>query len=360
MQKLTYALFIFLLFSCGNDEAETELSLIGTWVLGSVSGTCSGISVEGQADETGCIDIPTLEVNCSIIEITGQGALQYAYDLDIQDGSYTIDGEEITICTDRCLTYTLEVSRLTLQTGTLSICDPIYTFSKSSSNLEELSISNKRKFIDKVTKNGVLHRSYTYNPDGSLQAVQTYQDNGDLRYVDTYTYSAATTSGIRNYPATGSSITYLYYNEAPNRIRRDKTQNGELSSYRLYFTDANGCWVDRVEEYSDDALEQLYQYDYTGENCNYEMKYFEQGALRRTVNVQRDGKRYWASSALLNILQQNGISNTTSYSVFSDGAVVSEVSYTSAYTYDQSDFPLSEVRTFLDGDVDVYIYNYTE
>jgi len=359
MRKLLMSCLVLLLLSCGKDNQETELELIGTWTLSSVTGTCLGLPTESSGNEIGCIDLPALEVNCSIIEIAAGGTLTYAYDLVKGSGTYTIDGDKINICTDRCLTYLLDGNTLSLQTGTVELCDPTYIFTKTTTSLDELITENQRKFIVSVSKNGSIKNAYTYNPDGSLQTTQIYDNNGNLFYTEVHTYTPLTATRVRTYPSSGNVARYEYYNEAPDRTRRDYYgYSGQLEQYSLHFHSNNGCWADRVENYQNNTLQSLINYTYSGSTCDVTWNSYIQGELTTTYTSQKDGKRYWGESTLLNILQYQKVSNPTSTTYVRNGEVDTDSSFSSTYTYDEGDYPLTEIRTYIDGTVDLYTYTY--
>lgn len=359
MRKLFIASLVLILISCGKDSQETEQELIGTWTLSSVTGTCLGIPTESSGNEVGCLDLPALEVNCSIIEIALGGTLTYAYNLVKGNGTYTIDGDKINICTDRCLTYLLDGNVLSLQTGTTDLCDPTYIFTKTPTTLEELITINQRKFISSVTKNGTTVNSYSYNVDGSLQSIQRYHDDGDLFYTDVYAFTPLTATRIRTFLSSGTVHRYEFYNEAPERTRRDfYGSSGQLEQYRLYFHGSNGCWVDRFENYQNGSLHYLTNYTYSGSSCDITWNKYDQGELTTTFTSSKDGKRYWGESILFNILQYKNTSNFTSVTYVRNGEVDTDSSYNSVFTYGEGDYPASEIRTFLNGSVDLYIYTY--
>jgi len=359
MKHLLFTAIICTLLSCGKDTAMTDEALLGTWVLTSISGDCSGLPITGVANEVGCIDNPVLEVNCSVIEVTGPGTLTYAY-ADVQSvGTYTIDGDVINICTDRCLDYTLEGSRLTLQTGTIPLCDPTYLFTKSSMSLADLQAANQKKSIKAVYRNGQLSQAYSYNADGSIRSTDSYTLEGDLHSTSTYAFTPISATRTVTYLGSGSLLRYEYYDEGLDRTRRDVyNSSGQLQAYRLYFHNNETCWVDRTETYSADGLlTELHTYNYTGINCDQTISRFVNGELRQQTTIVQDGMNYYATSTLLNILRVEDWGNRSSYTAMADGEVVTSSSYTSTFTYEDG-FPTTETRAYLDGDVAAYRYEY--
>jgi len=119
------------------------------------------------------------------------------------------------------------------------------------------------------------------------------------------------------------------------------------------------CWVDRIEEYyANNQLESLYQHVYSGENCNLESSYFREGQLTNKSIHVRDGMPYYAQSTLINLLRIKNYSNTTSYTFIKDNEVQASSSYNSSFIYGDGGFPISETRTYLDGNVELYTYEY--
>lgn len=359
MKHLLFAALICTLLSCGKDNAMTDQELLGTWVLTSMSGDCSGLPITGVANEVGCIDNPTLEVNCSIIEITGPGTLIYAYTNVQSVGTYTVDGDVINICTDRCLDYILDGSRLTLQTGTIPICDPLYVFTKSTTSLADLKEANQRKSIKAVYRNGQLMNTYSYNSDGAIRSIDTYTIEGNLSNTSVYSFTPLTATRTISYPSSSTTFRYEYYDEGIDRTRRDQyNSSGELMAYRLYFHNDETCWVERIESYSPAGqLTDLQMFSYSGPNCDQTVSRFEDGQLVQQTTITRDGMKYYATSTLLNILRAENWGNRASYTVTQNGEVLTGASYNSTFTY-EGGFPDTATRTYLDGDVAIFRYEY--
>ena len=363
MHKYLYFLIALLFISCGKDDSETIDQLVGIWVLQSVDGTCTGVPLNANADESGCIDVPLLEVNCSIIEVQADGSVQYAYSAVTGSGSLTVNGNTVTICTDRCLDYEYDGTVLTLQTGTISLCDPVYTFEKTTSSLDDL-LASRGKAIDKVFRNGKLIRSYTYDNNDELTILTLYNEDGDIRQRTQYSYEPfKTIANVDIFNSSSSfSIRYEYYEEAPGRLRRDSyNTSGELSGYRLYFRSQGDCGLDRTETYSEnDELERWNEYDYSGDNCDQELNQYVNGVKVNTFITEYDGMNYWASSAVLDQFSYIRYQNTTSYTMIEGGDVRPDQTYTATFTYDSAGFPTTESRVYMSGEAEVYSYEYVD
>lgn len=359
MNKYFYLSAMLLFLSCGKDPSVTDDQLLGTWILDAVEGTCLGIPYNSNGDHTGCIDIPTLEVNCSMIEFEGAGRLSYAYNLERGEGSYEILDDGINICTDRCLKYQLEGNKLTLQTGTIELCDPLYTFAKSTSSMDDLISENQRQKIKKLYKNGKLLRDYNYGPDGNLQSTFQYEEDGDLSRQEVYVFTPTLVTRTLTFVQFNQTYKYEYYDEGLNRTRRNRyTAENQLIDYRLYFHSDTECWVDRIETYEDDQLSKLSQYTYSAVNCGQEVSNYKNGNLESKITIQYDGMNYYARSATINLLRVKEFSNITSYTYIRDDQVEPSNSYTATYTYDTAGYPSTEIRNYLDGEVELYTYEY--
>lgn len=360
MKNLMFCILSIALFSCSKEPIISDAELSGTWLLTHVSGSCALLPIDDSADEQGCIANPALEVNCSIIEILGGGELSYAYSLVKGEGSYTIESDGITICTDRCLVYTFDNNRLQLQTGTIAACDPIYTFQKTTSTLDQLIESSSVKRIKRVMRNGVLNRLYTYDANGLQQQSQTYTTSGDLLRTHVYTYTPLMTSRLTTQAASSSiSITNTYF-EAADRLRTDLVDSdGQLEGYWLYFYEPSYmCSYSRAEFYVNDALERLSNVDFSGGNCDSEQTNFVNGQLTNVTKIERDDKRSWSQSLRDPLLPNRDFGNVTAYTNTSSEGEVSISSYTVTYQYDSQGYPSSSIRTYVDGSTAIYTYEY--
>lgn len=349
-----------LIYSCGSDPITTENELTGTWILDSVNGTCFLLPFSDSADDKGCIENPTLEVNCSIIEFLPEGEINYAYSLIKGSGTYTINGDNITICTDRCLDYTISGTSLNLQTGTIPDCDPVYAFRKVAPSLDEIIEENKIRKIKTVRKNGKTKTTYSYYPDGKVMMRQSFDDDGDLRFTYNYTHTPINTTLVRTSASTGASIRYDYYNEDINRKRRDYyDENGNLTSYLLYFyEDDVSCSYSRLEKYEEDALTELSNVTYLDNQCSSQTTTFYEGQLSSIRTVQRDNNPAWWIATQNPQFPSSKSHNVTSITTVDEEGNTLYYTFTEVFTYGNDGYPISSVQTFDDGSTAVFTYEY--
>ena len=359
MRKFIPIILLTILISCGKDDSATQEELMGTWILDTVLGECSGLPIDASADVSGCFDVPLIEVNCAIVEFNGDGTLQYAYNFIKGEGEYTINGDVINICTDRCLDYNFNGTELTLQTGTIPLCDPIYTFTRSSNSLDNILSSNRRT-ISKVFKNGQLSRSYDYNSDQSLQSLKFYDEDGNIEQIYTYQFEPFKTIVILNHIQLGLTTRIEYYDEGIDRLRRDSyNTSNQLANYQLYFYNEEDCWIDRRERYTPNhVLLNLYDYEYLDSGCDREITKYNSGQKENVQTIRYDNNPYWGTSGLLNIFRYKEIYNIVSYTILENNVVSTSSSYNSVYTYGPGGFPEIETRTYFDGTIDTYTYQY--
>ena len=360
MKNILFLLLLTSLFSCSGDLDIMNEDLIGTWILSSVSGTCASLPVTGSADQQGCIRNPALEVNCSLIEFHDEGQLSYAYSLIKGEGTYTIESDGITICTDRCLFYTFMDNSLELQTGTIPSCDPVYIFKKTTSSLDQIVEENTLKRIKNVRRNGLLHQSYIYDSQGLLQQIQRYTSDGNLSRTEVFTYTPLTTTRTITDPSTGEATVSNTFYEAPDRLRVDYLDaSDQLAYYWLYFYEPSyTCSYSRAERYIGETLNTLRNSTYSGSVCNSVRTDFVDGNSARTVSITRDDRQAYSRALRNPLIPERAIGNIISYtSILSDGSTQSN-SYTASFTYDEQDYPLTSIRTYVGGDNEVYTYEY--
>ena len=233
----------------------------------------------------------------------------------------------------------------------------LYSCSKSEDNLS----TSDHNLISEVTVNGQLSEEYSYDADGKIQEVKYYEDDGSLKDIFTYEFQPEKIVINRQNISYGYFRSYEYYDEAANRTRRDfYDEGGDLIDYTLYFHASNECWIDRRERYRDDQLLFLADYSYSGTQCDRRIDFYEDGKLTTKSEYQKDGKRFWQQALNFSLLRNENESNTTSYTYTRDGEVRRSLSYVSVFTYDETDYPIIENRTYLDGRTEVRTYKYLE
>jgi hypothetical protein len=362
MKNFIYLVLILTLWSCGSDNTETENSLLGTWVLSEVSGDCVGLPISGQGTALGCIPIPTLEINCMILELQPNGVLSYTVNGDILTGSYMVENDsEVSLCFPKCIVGTISGPRISLNTGTVPQCDPFYTFLKSTETLDEILTSNQNRTLKQINVNGRTHSTYSYYTDGNIQSIQYFNDEGDLNANYTYAYEPLKVTNQRTFfNANGFTYTNEYYNESFNRLRRDRIgSDGELEKYDLFFISSSACWIDRREIYDvDNNLDVLQNYTYNATDCGFESSSFKEGSLDYKLIVEVDNNPKFNQSVDLDILNIPNTGNILSFTYIEDNEVTTNSSFTSTFTYEDSGYPSGETRIFLNGTVNVYSYIY--
>lgn len=361
MLKINFYLLsiVLLLHSCSSSDDEIRTALTGTWVLSQVEGNCSGLAINVNADIGGCVDLPVIEVNCAIMELAIDGSLTYAYNSQKGVGSYSVDGNVITICTDRCLDYVLENNELTMQTGTIAVCDPIYHFTMSQYDLESI-IELSQKRISKVRRNGILHEAYEYDNEGRLIRFERYDDNGTLEYYTIYEFLMSKLKAVTYAVNSSFVVTYEYYEHAEGISRRDRYFNDDFINYRLYYQSEDKCWIDKSETYSNEGeLESIRAYNYRLNSCDYDLvNYDANGAVTGMQTFIYDNEKAWNSAVSIQYLERREKHNVISVRVFNGQEIFQASSYNSTFNYDAEGYPEFEIRRYLDGNDEEYRFEY--
>ena len=121
------------------------------------------------------------------------------------------------------------------------------------------------------------------------------------------------------------------------------------------------CNVEKLEfKTPDDIAYYTSAFSYTDSNCSFqrENSYNVPQDPARIV-VKSDDKNYYRKSVYATTYTTIYSRNTLESTLYDrDNEIMNNLSYTSAYVYNEDDYPVSEIRTFLNGTVENYTYEY--
>lgn len=214
--------------------------------------------------------------------------------------------------------------------------------------------------VKKIYKNGKVHVSYEYE-DGRFK--KTTYPNGNTYYLWDYSNSNET---IRyRYDFSDKMTEYSKYIKVDTNTSRIEYYlvDGTLLKYRIHKFNADGCGSDEINYYKPvDSLYWKIKLKYKSSNCNSEsIAYNGNGKITDYWENIKDNKKnpFYKSYLHLNYFNLNEARNTTKYLYKNSyGEIRKNLSYNSTFKYNLNDYPTKEIRTYLNGKVDVYEYEY--
>lgn len=216
--------------------------------------------------------------------------------------------------------------------------------------------------LKKIMRNGQVKQECEYYSDDRIKKIIRYEDNGDLWFSEDITYNGDTTItktfGIGNVPW------YNYKNYWINANRSTKiayNENNELVFYNIYdYTGTECSYYLQVSYDNNDVVRYRYEVDFSQGCDSYIKQTFPNSMDSIEYNYERDDKPYYGKSTMTNthFQGQNNWTNTTKAERFDNEILDESRSFTSTFTYNQDNYPVTEQRTFVDGTVDNYTYEY--
>lgn len=226
------------------------------------------------------------------------------------------------------------------------------------------NLSPNRKLLKKVYVNGELEREYYYNDDDQLISSTFYLNGSVASSEDEYTYMENSTTIINRNIADNSIYRNRVYTKMNNgNVRYDRYDgNNDLLDSRIYsFTNRENCGFTRIEKYDENGeLDKTTEVSYS-DNCSAVFEDFDAlGNPGFKWTYTRDGENIAYESTLLEILNIGNIGNLIELKLEDgNGQPYTSISYTAEFEYEDS-YPISETRTYLNGETGEYEYVYEE
>jgi len=211
-------------------------------------------------------------------------------------------------------------------------------------------------------KNETLDASYTYNPDSTLQSITTYLD-GEERLHTTYEYDNDIIESTTNRADSGVKVSSLRYSNI-NSIQRKREQfndMGQLISTSIYGFEDSSCGYVSIKRI--DATNTLIsdtRVDFIDHNCSSTFYKTNSGQeeYKEWEYIRNDKFDANNSTTLpfFGVDQLYGVTKLMRYGI--SGSLSTNLSYESSIEYNEENFPIGEIRTYLDGDIVEYTYTY--
>jgi len=233
------------------------------------------------------------------------------------------------------------------------------TSNNDSENPDTLPTNLK---IKRVLKNNTIESDYTYNSDSKVSIIN-YYNNGSLSSKQVYEYIADVTQ-ISHFNSSNNLVQVRkYYEVNATTIRRDRYDNANsLLSYFLYKYTNTSCSHTSIETYNpNNVLTNRLLINYTDTNCSWESDYYNANnhVTFSSVAILDDKKSAYASTIIDTFSSHPSVGNQTEVTNRdANSAIINSSSYTSLFTYNSSNYPTIEVRTYIDGTIDRYTFEY--
>jgi len=191
-----------------------------------------------------------------------------------------------------------------------------------------------------ITTNDIhlLKKIYLNDDLGDVTRTSFFQSNDDLtNYRDTYELS-------------------------DGNVREDRFDgDGVLKNYTILTFDDDNCSYTKRELFDEnDVFLSLVELTYTDENCSFTSTSFDSNMdIQFTDQLIRDDGSVYHHFSLLDLLRINKQGSTIENNIWdADGVLLDENSYTAVVEYNDAGYLLSNVRTYADGEIQHYTYEY--
>jgi len=239
------------------------------------------------------------------------------------------------------------------------ICISIIILSCSSDDSND-TILPEELFIKQINENGLVSRKYTYQ--NNLISSREFYESGALWRKEFFEYTNDTVF-IRSYNSSNElTQTRKYYTVTGNTSRRDRyNANNEFVNYRTYYFSDNTCGFVSIDFHDDDdTLTSTSTFNYTDSNCSMEStRYDSANEIISKEEWTRDDKNLFNKNELLDFFRGDNLGNTIIYHRWdSQNNMELEHSYESSFEYNNSNYPISENREYLNGTLKEITYEY--
>jgi|GEM_PF-2772459 len=216
--------------------------------------------------------------------------------------------------------------------------------------------------LKEIYRDDILFSSYIFNSDSTLQSSIQYTD-GEPNFETAIQYSLdEITSTTTNLASGQISTSRKYSRVSDNQGKREQfNSQGELSTTTIYSFNNDPCGyisTQRIDAFNNLIYET--RIDFDDENCSSIFyKNFEGTEEYVEWEYTRIDKFDASNSIILpffRVKKQHAVIKQIRKT--SAGTTSTNLSYDAVFEFNEDDHPTKEIRTYLDGDVEVYTYVY--
>jgi len=221
--------------------------------------------------------------------------------------------------------------------------------------------TNDIHLLKKIYLNDELFSERIYTADSTLIRIDSYRAD-TIRFYTEYSYLGDVTrtsffqsnDDLTNYRDT--------YELSDGNVREDRFDgDGVLKNYTILTFDDDNCSYTKRELFDEnDVFLSLVELTYTDENCSFTSTSFDSNMdIQFTDQLIRDDGSVYHHFSLLDLLRINKQGSTIENNIWdADGVLLDENSYTAVVEYNDAGYLLSNVRTYADGEIQHYTYEY--
>ncbi|MEZ4779828.1 MAG: hypothetical protein R2786_10645 [Flavobacteriaceae bacterium] len=234
----------------------------------------------------------------------------------------------------------------------------LMTNCSNDNNADNTSQTPEIQYVKKIIKDGVDQLYYEYD-NGKIKKLTYYYFND----YSIYDYSDLDTLKVLNYSNDNEDLVGYRknYKLDENTIRQEYYSSDNLTNYRIYKYNSNGCGFYEINFYNlniPSFRKGIFSYT---ENCGYTAIYYdENNQVISYQDIVTDGKNNpYYTNYVKDFLKVERLHNTVKNIDKNElGEIVNNSSYESTFIYNEFDYPIKETRVYLNGITEVYTFEY--
>lgn len=215
--------------------------------------------------------------------------------------------------------------------------------------------------LKKTYLDGELFSAREYDSDSILLRINNYRDD-TIWFYTAYEYLGDTV--MTSFRQSNDELTNYRktYELTDNTVRVDRFDDDDsFRNHTIYSYEGEDCGFSKIEKYdSNGAFSSSDEVVYTDENCSSLFTNFDADLqVVGNVEITLDDKHIYFYFPRIDLLRVNNLGSITEYKIWDEyGILVEENSYTAVIEYNDDDYPISITRNYLDGNIQVYTYEY--
>lgn len=224
-------------------------------------------------------------------------------------------------------------------------------------------VQSENLLLKTITKNDIVYISYEYNEDNTVKLYKSYTEDGTLVFTHNHEYVNNEVI-VKTFDVSDNliEISKFYDLDIDESKAEIFDSNDILTSYVIYNFSGSSCGdVTKSFFEPNDLLFRISFSDHFDENCS-EIITSTDGGGNEIFGVQeitRDDKNWFLKSGRLSFFRDSEVGNVIKYiNINNLGVISEEFSFDSDFEYNDSNYPISEKRTFLNGEIENYSYEY--
>jgi hypothetical protein len=213
-------------------------------------------------------------------------------------------------------------------------------------------------------------RSYEvmYNADGYISNDKIFENGTDLLQESSYVYSLDTLFQTIDIPPTSPSILHKIYRQSSNELINERYQrNGsiwDLQERKTTTYNSNCGPTEATSLFPNGLIAYSQTWEYNEENCSMNTTTLtpDNTLVGKAEASKADGNNpyHYGFDYFIEFPNSN-YKSVTNYSVFLDPTgetITNSSSFTSEFQFNDDNYPISETRTYLNGNIEEFTFEY--